>query len=273
MGQEACWEPGENSGGQGQPWEIVQWGHYRVAREGPRTRWSPPTQGLGALAGQLSFHPCPCPLTKMTTTEELGRLGRTLSAAIQTSLSRNRDNLSHLTEKVNGFRHGGIWYPWMLSGVSLSALSPALSLSQLCFPQCWLYPQMTPPIIGKDAPQPAPGPHTANSAAPLESSLTVLVKVPGLTPIGLTWVHPGAVTCPTQRPGSRAPLWSLWWKISQNTEAGCLTSDVYCPGPASARPSPAPLPLDSSRPHSSSSGTTSDRIPCQVSPWMWKWGC
>src|SRR3712207_8601112 len=41
-------------------------------------------------------------------------------------------------------------------------------------------------------------------------------------------------------PISRAPLWSLWWKISQNTEAGCLTSDVYCPGPASARPSPAP---------------------------------
>lgn len=130
MGQEACWEPGENSGGQGQPWEIVQWGHYRVAREGPRTRWSPPTQGLGAPAGQLSFHPCPCPLTKMTTTGGLGRLGRTLSAAIQTSLSRNRDNLSHLTEKVNGFRHGGIWYPWMLSGVCLSALSPECSLSR-----------------------------------------------------------------------------------------------------------------------------------------------
>lgn len=67
VGQEgACWEPAENPGGQGQPWETVQLGHCRVAREGPRASLGSSAQGPGAL-GQLSFHPRPLPLTKTIT--------------------------------------------------------------------------------------------------------------------------------------------------------------------------------------------------------------
>lgn len=119
--------------------------------------------------------PTSLPLTKMTTMWGLGRLGGTPSAAIQMNLSKNRNNLSHLTGKVNGS-----------GSLSELAFSCTLHLSAL-FSSCWLYSQVARPIIGKDAPQPAPGPHPASSVARVGDFLMVPAIVSELTPTGRTW--------------------------------------------------------------------------------------
>lgn len=155
----------------------------------------------GALKGQLSFHPRPRLGQKCLLPEDWV-VGRTLSAAVQNSLSKNRDNVSHLTGKV--IDRGNLSELAFLLTCHLSAL----------FSACWLYSQVGLTITGKDAPQPAPGPHLASSVAPVEPFLMVSAIVSELTCI------PEAVSASDHQPGLHDPLWSLPWKSSQKTGTG-----------------------------------------------------
>lgn len=85
-----------------------------VTTEWPGGLWG----AAQALKGQLSFHPVLL-LTRMTTAWGLGRLGRTLPAAIQTSLSKSKHNLSHLTRKVDSRSLSELTFSPSLSSVFL----------------------------------------------------------------------------------------------------------------------------------------------------------
>lgn len=108
----------------------------------------------------VQLSPMSLPRTIVTTTWGLGRLGRTLLAAIQTSFSKNRDNLSHLTGKVND------------SG-SLSQLAFLLTISQPCFLRAGYILRWVSPLLAKMALNQPQAHNLAWPVAPVEPFLMV----------------------------------------------------------------------------------------------------